>query len=77
MAAYNSIPQMNWCESDLAEQMTLSKQTMNLYMDDEDITENERKARKILRGIRSEGLKRLNASVLSDEELKTPSKIVF
>ena len=78
MAAYNSIPQMNWCESDLAEQMTLFKQTMNLYLDDEDITENE-KARKILRGIGyslgSEGLKRLNASALSDEDLKTPLKI--
>ena len=75
MAAYHSIPQMNWCESDLAEQMTLFKQTMNLYLDDEDITENERKARKILRGIGSEELKRLNASALSDEDLKTPSKI--
>ena len=66
---------MNWCESDLAEQMTLFKQTMNLYLDDEDITENERKARKILRGIGSEGLKRLNASALSDEDLKTTLKI--
>ena len=74
MAAYNSIPQMNWCESDLAGQMTLFKQTMNLYLDDEDITENEKKARKILRGIGSEGLKRLNASALSDEDLKTPLK---
>ena len=32
MAAYNSISQMNWCESDLEEQMTLLKQTMNLYL---------------------------------------------
>ena len=55
--------------------MTLFKQTMNLYLDDEDITENERKARKILRGIGSEGLKRLNASALSDEDFKTPLKI--
>ena len=30
MAAYNSIPQMNWCESDLAEQITLFKQTMQI-----------------------------------------------
>ena len=58
MAAYNNIPQMNWCDSDLAEQTTLFKRTMNLYMDDEDITENERKAHKILRGIGSEGLKK-------------------
>ena len=36
---------------------------------------NERKARKILRGISSEGLKRLNAIGLSDEDLKTPLKI--
>ena len=38
--------------------MTLFKQTINLYLDDEDITENERKARKILRGIGNVGLKR-------------------
>ena len=47
---------------------------MNLYLDDEDITENERKTRKILRGIGSEGLKRLNASALSDEDLKNSFK---
>ena len=46
-----------------------------MYLDDEDITENERKARNILRGIVSEGLNRLNASALSDGDLKTPSKI--
>ena len=34
----------------------------------EDITENERMARKILRGIGNEGLKRLNTSGLSDED---------
>ena len=68
---------MNWSESDLEEQMTLFKHTINFYLDDEDITENERNARKILRGIGSEGLKRLNASALSDGDLKTPSKLDF
>ena len=42
MAAYNTIPQMNWMESDLAEQLTLFKQTMNLYLADEEIADNEK-----------------------------------
>ena len=43
MAAYNTIPQMNWMESDLAEQLTLFKQTMNLYLADEEIADSEKK----------------------------------
>ena len=50
MAVYNSIPQMNWGENDTSEQMTPFKQTMNLYLDYENITDNESKSLKILRG---------------------------
>ena len=75
MAAYNTIPQMNWMESDLAEQLTLFKQTMNLYLADEEIVDNEKKSLKIQRGVGIEGLKRLNASGLSEAEIKNPENI--
>ena len=75
MAAYNTIPQMNWMESDLAEQLTLFKQTMNLYLADEEIVDNEKKSLKIQRGVGIEGLKRLNASGLSEVEIKNPENI--
>ena len=38
MAAYNSIPQMNWRND------TFFQQKLILYLNDEEITENERKA---------------------------------
>ena len=49
---------MNSMESDLAEQLTLFKQTMNLYLADEEIADNEKKSLKIQRGVGIEGFKR-------------------
>ena len=47
MAVYNTIPQMNWMEGDLAEQLTLFKQTMNLYLADDEIADDEKISLKI------------------------------
>ncbi len=44
-------------------------------MEDEEITGAAKQARKICRGIGDEGLKRLNASGLSEEEKKVPGKL--
>ena len=57
MAVYNTIPQMNWMESDLAEQLTLFKQTMNLYLADDEIADDEKISLKIQRGVGIEELK--------------------
>ena len=48
---------------------------MSYYCEDEDITDPGKIALKILRGIGNEGLKRLNASGMSDADKKRPDKI--
>ena len=48
---------------------------MTLFLDDENITDNAAKARKICRGIGDEGLKRLNASDLSREQKVNPLEL--
>ena len=49
--------------------------TMSYYCENEDITDPGKIAVKILRGIGNEGLKRLNASGMSDADKKRPDKI--
>ena len=66
------IPIMNWCDPDLSEAMSLFKQKMTLFIEDEEITEEAKQARKICRGIGDAGLRRLNASGLTEEQKKSP-----
>ena len=68
MAAY--IPIMNWDTPDTSESFSLFKQKMTLYLEDEEITEKAKQSRKIIRGLGDEGLKRLNASGLSEQDQK-------
>ena len=77
MAVYLSsqIPTMDWSSTDMAESLGLFKQKMTLFLDDENITDNAAKARKICRGIGDEGLKRLNASDLSGEQKANPLEL--
>ena len=75
MAAGNSIPLMNWDSPDVTESFNLFRQKIELFIEDEEITDNEAKSRKIRRGIGDEGLKRLNASGLSAEDMKKPDKL--
>ena len=71
----SKIPEMNWGSDNISEALTLFQQKMTLYTDDEEITDPEKIARKICRGIGDEGLRRLNASGLTEEEKKVPDKI--
>lgn len=66
---------MKWTESDLGEALSLFKQKMILYLEDEEITDARKQARKICRGIGDEGLRRLNASGLSDDQKATPDNL--
>ena len=77
MAVYvsTSIPTMDWSSTDMAESIGLFKQKMNLFLDDENVTDNAAKARKICRGIRDEGLRRINASDLSPEQKQNPLEL--
>lgn len=69
------LPTMNWSDPDLSEAMSLFKQKMNLYIDDEESTEHTKQARKICRGIGNQGLRHLNASGLTNEEKKLPEHL--
>ena len=73
--ARSRIPEMNWASENHEEALQLFKQTMSYYCEDEDITDPGKIALKILRGIGNEGLKRLNASGMSDADRKKPDKI--
>ena len=73
--ARTCIPEMNWASENHDEALQLFKQTMSYYCEDEDITDSGKIALKILRGIGNEGLKRLNASWMSDADKKRPDKI--
>lgn len=66
---------MNWSGTDLSEAISLFRQKMCLYIEDEEIVDEAKRARKICRGIGDEGLKRLNASGLSEEKKKKPVEL--
>ena len=66
---------MNWSDLDLGEALSLFKQKMTLYLEDEEIQDHIKQARKICRGIGDEGLKRLNASGLTDEQKRSPQEL--
>ena len=67
------IPIMDWSSQDIGQALCLYKQKMELYLEDENIVDAAEKARKIMRGIGDEGLKRLNASGLTDDQKKIPT----
>ena len=72
---FHTYPSMNWNAPDVADTLKLYKQRLLLVCEDNDVTENERIARKIKIGVGDEGLRRLNASGLSDVEQKNPAKL--
>ena len=73
--ARSRIPEMNWATENHEEALQLFKQTMSYYCEDKDITDPGKIALKILKGIGNEGLKRLNASGMSDADKKMRDKI--
>ena len=74
MAWNNNIPQMKW-EGELSENFRLYKAKMELYFEDENIAEDEKKARKILRTIGDDGIRKLYGCELSDDDKKDPDKL--
>ena len=69
------IPSMTWSGSDPGDDFALFKQKMELYLEDEGITDDAAMARKICRGIGDDGLRRLNASGLSNVEKRDPDQL--
>ena len=73
--AMSKYPSMNWNAPDVADTFKLYKQRPLLVCEDNDVTENDRIARKIKIGLGDEGLRRINASGLSDVEQKNPANL--
>lgn len=69
------LPTMDWSGPDLSEAISLFKQKMCLYIEDEEITDKAKRARKICRGIGDKGLKSLNASGLTEESKRKPEEL--
>ena len=63
-------PLMNWESPNLADTLKLFKQKMTLVCEDNEVTDSTKIARKIKIGLGDEGLSRLNASGLSEDDKK-------
>ena len=73
--SHSQAPVMNWSGENLTENLRLFKDKMNLYFLDEEITDASKQARKILRSIGDEGLRKLYGSALTEEDKKDPAKL--
>ena len=68
-------PEMNWEAKDLSEEFKLFKQRMELVLADQDVTDDKRKAIKIKIAVGNEGLRRINASGLSETDKDKPQEL--
>ena len=66
---------MNWVGENIAENFKMFKQQMTLILIDENVVEPAKQAIKLQIAVGTEGLQRLNASTLTDEEKQDPAKI--
>lgn len=66
---------MNWEGDNIAETFKLFKQRMTLILTDENVIDPAKQAIKIQIAVGNEGLKRLNASMLSDTDKQDPAKL--
>ena len=71
----HTYPMMDWSGDDLGDAISMFRQKMTLYLEDEPIISSDAQARKICRGIGKEGLRRLNVSELTDVEKRRPENI--
>ncbi|CAM1302408.1 Uncharacterised protein r2_g1227 [Pycnogonum litorale] len=69
------IPEFQWDVSEVAEEFKIFKQRMELHFEDQGIEDEAKQAIKIKIYVGSEGLRRLNASGLTNSDMKVPAKI--
>ncbi|XP_038046793.1 uncharacterized protein K02A2.6-like [Patiria miniata] len=68
-------PEMQWDASDLAEEFKIFRQRIELCLADQDITDQAKQAVKIKIAVGKEGLRKINASSLTEDEQRDPSKL--
>ena len=66
---------MNWEATDLPEEFQLFRQRMELILADQDITDQRKVAIKIKIAVGNEGLRRINASGLSETDKEKPQEL--
>ena len=69
-------PDFNWKAKNLVEEFKLFKQQIELCLLDNGVTDDEKISTKIQIALGKEGLKKLNASSLTEEDKKRPRKIM-
>ena len=68
-------PEMNWSAGDAAEEFKLFKQRMQLSLTDNGITDKAKQSVKIRLAVGTDGLRKINASGLSEGDEKDPDKL--
>ena len=68
-------PEMNREATDLSEEFKLFKQRMELVLVDQDVTNEKKQAIKIKIAVGNEGLRRINASGLSETDKDKPQEL--
>ena len=66
---------MNWSDPDLNEAMSLFKQKITLYIENEEITDETKQARKICCGIGDQGLRLLIVSGITEQLKRLPENL--
>ena len=69
------MPTMDWLFQPLSESLKVFKARMNLYIEDQNITDVTKQATKIKIASGDEGMRRILNSGMSDEDQKIPDKI--
>ncbi len=73
--AESKYPKMHWDATDLSEEFKLFKQRMELTLLDNKVTDKPTQARKIQLAVGNKGLRTINDSGLSTEDVKDPAKL--
>ena len=68
-------PEMVWTTKDTADEFKLFKQKMKLCFEDNALTDAKKQATKIKIAVGNEGLRKINASGLSDQEKEDPDQL--
>ena len=69
------MPELNWAHEPLSKALRSFKARMTLYLEDKEVTDTTKQATKIKIAIGDEGIRRVLASGLSEEEQKAPENI--
>ena len=71
----SNMPELDWTHEPLSESLRAFKARMQLYLDDQEVTNPAKQATKIKIAIADKGMRRILSSGLTDAELKVPANV--